>query len=134
MDQLLADAKTRRWYPNVVKRLVDQDKAGGEKLVRIVEEAWSLPDQGFGWGKDAEAATEALCQLGGEVREFLPRLRAVDRRFAKNVSYLRGHSWRGMLVGLGAEPGEFESPYSDTAKYAVDLRKVAERCREGKGL
>ncbi len=133
MDDLLADAKTRRWYPNVVKRLVDQGRTGGEKLVRIVEEAWGLPDKGFAWGRDAEAATEGLCQLGDEVREFLPRLRAVDQRFAKKVSYLRGHAWRGMLVGLGAEPGEFPSPYPDAGKYAVDLRKVAERCRVGKG-
>ncbi len=132
MDELLADAKTRRWYPNVVKRLVDQRKAGGEKLVRIVEEAWGLPDKGFAWGRDAEAATEGLCQLGDEVREFLPRLRAVDQRFAQKVSYLRGHAWRGMLVGLGAEPGEFASPFPDAAKYAADLRKVAERCRVGK--
>jgi hypothetical protein len=133
MDELLANGKTRRWYPNVVKRLVDQGKPGGEKLVRIVEEAWGLPDEGLGWGKDAEAATEGLCQLGGEVREFLPRLRAVDRRFAEKVGYLRGHAWRGMLVGLGMEPGEFKSPIQDAARYAADLRKVAERCRVGKG-
>jgi hypothetical protein len=101
--------------------------------VRIVEEALGLPDEGLGWRKDAEAATEGLCQLGGEVREFLPRLRAVDRRFAEKVGYLRGHAWRGMLVGLGMEPGEFKSPIQDAARYAADLRKVAERCRVGKG-
>lgn len=133
LDELLANGKTRRWYPNVVKRLADQGRAGGEKLVRIVEEAWGLPDEGFGWGKDAEAATEALCQLGGEGREFLPRLRAVDQKFAKKVSYVGGHAWRGMLVGLGVEPGEFPSPFPDAAKYAVELRRVAERCRVGKG-
>jgi hypothetical protein len=36
--------------------------------VRIVEEALGLPDEGLGWRKDAEAATEGLCQIGGEVQ------------------------------------------------------------------
>ena|GEM_PF-2266111 len=132
-DELLADGKTRRFYPNLVKRLVDQGRVGGEKLVRIVEEAWGLPDKGFAWGRDAEAATEGLCQLGEVAGEFLTRLRKVHMSYEKTVSYLRGHSWRGMLVGLGVDPVEFRSEvYPDPAKYAAELRKVAARCRVGK--
>jgi hypothetical protein len=130
LDELLADGKERRWYPQTVKRLAEQGKVGVEKLVRIVEQAWSLPDKGFAWGKDAEAATEALCQMGESAAEFLPRLKAVQGRHEKNVSYLRGHTWRGMLVSLGADPGEFRSEnYPDLRRYAEELRRAARGCR-----
>jgi hypothetical protein len=130
LDELLANGQERRWYPNVIPKLAEQGKVGTEKLVRILEQAWSLPDRGFAWGRDAEAATVALCQIGEGAREFLPRLKAVSVKHEKQVSYARGHAWRGMLVALGADPAEFHSEnYPQPGKYAEELRKAARGCR-----
>ncbi len=77
-----------------------------EPLTAIIEDAWSRPDVGFAWGRDAEAATLGLCRLGQAAQPMLPRLLAADERF-QGVNYTHGHAWRAMLIALGADAERF---------------------------
>lgn len=128
LDELLKEPAERRLYPKLIVRLADRGPESASRFVTLIEESWASKDRGFGWGRDAEAATSGLCLLGGTAKAVLPQLLELHQRYAQGT-VTRGHKWRGMLVALGADVNRFESPGSrDQQRYREDLLQEARRC------
>jgi hypothetical protein len=129
VEALIATAELRDHSIILVSRLADRGPAIAPQLVAFVEEGYTLRSGHRIGVEGARAALRALCKLGPQSKDALPRLRVAAAQGSIPPGAQEDDLWRATLVSLSASPEEFALPKNRIWRqdlYHNSLRRMAE--------
>jgi len=129
VEELIATADLRDHSTILVSRLADRGPAIASRLIAFVEEGYTPQSHKRIGVEGANAALSALCKLGPQITDALPRLRASAAQGSIPPGAQESDLWRATLVSLSANANEFALPKNRIWRqdlYHNSLRRMAD--------
>lgn len=129
IEELIASPDLRDHSTILVSRLADRGPAIASRLITFVEEGYTQRSDNRTGVEGANAALRALCLLGPQITDALPRLRAAAAQGTIPSGAQESDLWRATLVSLSANADDFALPKNRIWRqdlYHNSLRRMAE--------